>query len=166
MIAISKSNLIQLSFSLGYKNKPLLAKHSWSTVEALWPAVVDANRSEKPSVVKLLNAVLEAVGKFVDTIDIEQSVGERVVARARALWATGSGNSTLEPALPPPSDSEVTEGADKLAAKNSERMAAYKRLLDKLCDRIESGKLHWRHYNMAIGLLSLLTRSDVMMPPR
>ena len=64
--------LIQLYRSAGYKNKPLLAKHSWSTVEALWPAVVDANRSEKPSVVKLLDAVLQAVGKFVDTIDIEQ----------------------------------------------------------------------------------------------
>ena len=58
-------------------------------MEALWPAVVDANRSEKPSVVKLLDAVLEAVGKFVDTIDIEQSVGDNVVARARALWTSG-----------------------------------------------------------------------------
>ena len=66
-----------------------MAKHSWSTVEALWPAVVDANRSEKPSVVKLLDANLAAVGKFVDTIDIEQKVGDRVVARARALWSTG-----------------------------------------------------------------------------
>ena len=53
-----------------------------------------------------------------------------------------------------------------MAGKNKERMGAYKRLLDKLCDRIESGKLHWRHYNMAIGLLSLLTRSDVKMPAR
>ena len=58
-------------------------------MEALWPAVVDANRSEKPSVVKLLDAVLEAVGKFVDTIDIEQSVGDNVVTRARALWTSG-----------------------------------------------------------------------------
>ena len=67
----------------------------------------------------------------------------------------------LDPALPPPSDSEVAEGADKLAAKNRGRMGAYKRLLDKLCDRVESGKLHWRHYNMAIGLLSLLTREAI-----
>ena len=67
----------------------------------------------------------------------------------------------LDPALPPPSDSEVAEGADRLAAKNKERMGAYKRLLDKLCDRVESGKLHWRHYNMAIGLLSLLTREAI-----
>ena len=75
--------LIQLYRSAGYKNKPLLAKHSWSTVEALWPAVVDANRSEKPSVVKLLDAVLQAVGKFVDTIDIEQG-GDSIMGSALA----------------------------------------------------------------------------------
>ena len=149
---------------LGYKNKPLLAKHSWSTIEALWPAVVDANRSEKPSVVKLLDAVLEAVSKFVDTIDIEQKIDDAVVSRARALWAAGP--EVLQPALPLPSDSDVAEGANRLTSQNRDRMNVYERLLDKLCDRVESGKLHWRHYNITIGLLTLLIRSDVKLPAR
>ncbi len=35
-----------------------------------------------------------------------------------------------------------------------------------LCDRVESGSLHWRHYNIAIGMLGVLTRYDEPMPPR
>jgi proteasome activator subunit 4 len=29
---------------IGTKHKTMLAKHSWSTLEKLWPAAVDANR--------------------------------------------------------------------------------------------------------------------------
>ena len=47
---------------------------------------------------------------------------------------------------------------------NEERLRKYRRLLDKLCDQVQSGDLHWRHQKMALVMLFSLARKDLDMP--
>ena len=58
-------------------------------------------------------------------------------------------------------------GSEKLLEeKNEERMRKYLELLDKLCDRVESGALHWRLHKLAMVMLVCLARRDVEMPAK
>ena len=58
--------------------------------------------------------------------------------------------------------------SEKLLEKmNEERLRKYLELLDKLCDRVESGALHWRLHKLAVVMLVCLARRrDVEMPAK
>ena len=45
-------------------------------------------------------------------------------------------------------------------------MKSYLGLVDALCDRLESNALHWRFFEIAFGMLSLMLRPDVRLPTR
>ena len=42
----------------------------------------------------------------------------------------------------------------------------YENLVDKLCTELETRKLHWRHYNLGLEMLTILTRNDKCLPSR
>ena len=73
-----------------------------------------------------------------------------------------------------PSNGEITAGISASDARNAENIKQYENLVDKLCCELEFGggggngsrKLHWRHYNVGLGMLTILTRSDRPLPTR
>ena len=61
----------------------------------------------------------------------------------------------------------LPSGSEGLLEKmNKERLSKYHRLLDKLCDQVESGYLHWRHQKLALVMLCCLARGDLEMPAK
>ena len=49
---------------------------------------------------------------------------------------------------------------------NAKNIGVYENLVDKLCEELETRKLHWRHYNLGLEMLTILTRCDKVLPAR
>jgi proteasome activator subunit 4 len=138
----------------------MLAKHDWSTLARVWPAVVTSRHSEKPSVAKLIDTVLRTLHGYADTFTMEIKVSNAAIEKAKVI---------LDSVQACPSDDEIAQFAHKTEEKNRINIATYDSLVDRLCHELEGGhekKLHWRHYNLAVGMLSILTRQDRWLPQR
>jgi len=155
---------------LGPKGKSLLIKHNWETFAALCPAVIEASHSEKPSIIKVFSAVQETVVHHFETLTIILRLPDSVLAPALSMWTPGEDvdglTSSLTPSLPTPLKEEIEEGAKMMEEANTRTMALFQSILDTLCSQLESGKLHWRHYNAGFAILATLTRYDVKLSPR
>jgi proteasome activator subunit 4 len=59
---------------LGPKQNPLVTRHDWEMLMNLWPAIVRTKPSEKLSVIRLMESVVESVHKHFPTITISLQV--------------------------------------------------------------------------------------------
>jgi len=59
---------------LGPKQNPLVTKHNWELVSDLWFVLVTAKPSEKNSVIRLMEKLVESVHKHFPTITINLEV--------------------------------------------------------------------------------------------
>jgi len=147
---------------LGHKGS-MVTKHSWKTLECLIPAVIESTPSEKPSIIKILNSIVDSMHHHFDTFAIRTSVTPELVEKALSLWGQDSG---LEPSLPKPSPEQLALSIEQQQTTDDANVARYFGILEKLCDQIESGQLHWRHYNMAVSAIAVLARHDIVFPAR
>lgn len=147
---------------LGSKGKSLLKKHHWPTLANLCPAVVSASHSEKPSIISVFNGLLESVVHHLDTITITLQLPDKLVDKALRLWEEGEEvdgmKTTLQPSSVVPSEVEVRKGLEDMERMNQETLVTYLSIINTLCDQLESGLLHWRHYNAGISVLATLAR--------
>eukprot|EP00095_Tigriopus_kingsejongensis_P000186 maker-scaffold41_size498431-snap-gene-0.12 protein:Tk00186 transcript:maker-scaffold41_size498431-snap-gene-0.12-mRNA-1 annotation:"proteasome activator complex subunit 4" len=141
--------------------KTLLAKHDWKVMRRVWPIMVDAQHSEKPSIVHLLDKLVGAMFKSMPTFALTYQVPDSLVEKCRHFWNNAS---PLKPEGVFPQAAQLEMGVTKLAEWNQSNKVCYHELVKDLCDRLESGKLHWRHYNMAVSMLCVLCRSDESFP--
>jgi len=155
---------------LGPKGKSLLTKHNWETFAALCPAVIEASHSEKPSIIKVFSAVIETVVHNFETITIKLSIPDKVALQALQLWDPVEDQNnlkmTISPSTSKPSDQEIKEGHTLMDETNVKTCNLFEEIVNKLCSQLESGKLHWRHYNAGVSILAVLTRYDQKMPSR
>ncbi|KAG8323597.1 Proteasome activator complex subunit 4 [Homalodisca vitripennis] len=143
---------------LGPKEVSIITRRDWSLLKTLWPAVVRAQPSEKPSVINLLNAVSESVNKQFHTLTIETQMGNKGEEFARMLLESSVEVDRL------PTAEEVAAAQDKLTKTNNSCKTDYLELLTSLCDCIDSN-LHWRHHSLALGFLRDLVHPDCEYPP-
>jgi proteasome activator subunit 4 len=61
---------------LGPKQNPLVTKHNWELLSELWYVLVTAMPSEKNSVIRLVEKLVESVHKHFPTITINIEVCE------------------------------------------------------------------------------------------
>jgi hypothetical protein len=59
---------------LGPKQNPLVTKHNWELLSELWYVLVTAMPSEKNSVIRLVEKLVESVHKHFPTITINIEV--------------------------------------------------------------------------------------------
>ena len=141
---------------IGHKDKTMLTKHDWSTLSKVWPSLLLSRHSEKPSIAKLLDQVSRTLRKHSETFALETQVSEKAVNLALAI-------------LPPknkPSENELEKAKNKCMEVNAKNIGVYENLVDKLCEELETRKLHWRHYNLGLEMLTILTRCDKVLPAR
>uniref|UniRef100_A0A023GM02 Putative proteasome activator complex subunit ixodes scapularis proteasome activator complex subunit n=1 Tax=Amblyomma triste TaxID=251400 RepID=A0A023GM02_AMBTT len=136
---------------LGKKQRTMLVLCDWPFLGQLWPALVGARHSEKPSIIWLLEHILETLQKHLETMQLALKVPASCVELAGRLM----------PAANPEEMAAAMEAEQQI---NSASLKEYERLVCKLVTQVESGSLHWRHYHMALVMVKLLIRTDVPLP--
>ena len=71
---------------LGPKENPLVTRHDWEMLMSLWPAIVRTKPSEKLSVIRLMENIVECVHKHFPTITINLQVSLLLYASVWTRW--------------------------------------------------------------------------------
>ncbi|XP_014486142.1 PREDICTED: proteasome activator complex subunit 4B-like [Dinoponera quadriceps] len=134
---------------------PIITVENWSTLQTLWPAIVLSKPSEKLSVIRLKENIVDTVSKYFITITIELEMPDSCLTAARALW-----QHFPRPAAPQPDEDEIREGVLNLKRFSESNLAAYNGLLDELLRCILEESLHWRHRLMAMSFIQDLVHPN------
>jgi hypothetical protein len=71
---------------LGPKQNPLVSKHNWELLSELWYVLVTAMPSEKNSVIRLVEKLVESVHKHFPTITINIEVCEPLTNASNVIF--------------------------------------------------------------------------------
>ena len=71
---------------IGPKHRCLAVKPHWTVISKLWPAIVQAQHSEKTSIQILMDTLVEKITKNMDTISIDFKIRDSTVALASQFW--------------------------------------------------------------------------------
>jgi proteasome activator subunit 4 len=149
---------------LGPKESPLVTRHDWEMLMSLWPAIVRTKPSEKLSVIRLMENIVECVHKHFPTITINLQVSLLPYASARTKWLLTSNvhapsHSCLQipeqcldvarrlwdtspaPCFSVVSKEEVAVGMQQLQRRNQYNSDQYLALLNSLMDAIQQENL-------------------------
>ena len=74
-----------LYLMLGQDKRSLVTKRSWEIMQQTWPVMVQAQHSEKPSVLRLIDAVIEKLHKNVETAELAIKVTTHFMSQQRFL---------------------------------------------------------------------------------
>lgn len=140
----------------GPQQSPIITKRDLNIVASLWPAIVLSKPSEKLSVIRLKQNIVDTVSRYycLNTLGLEMP--DTCVSAARALW-----KHLPQPVQPQmPDESEIEEGARNLERFNQSNLTLYTGLLDELLRCILEESLHWRHRLMAMTFIRELVHPD------
>ena len=142
----------------GPKHDLLITKRDWSFVRSLWPAIVLAKPSEKPSVITLQDNIQFYIMKGFLTTQIALEVPESCVNAAFSLWDASSKE------VPRPTEEEIQKGREMLVEKGRQNLENYKALLDELMNIIIEKNLHWRKRLVAMTQIKQMSHPDQIYP--
>lgn len=142
-------------------SNPLIAKKNWQLLENLWPAVILSQPSEKPSVIRLKDYLIDLVAKNFLTTNIFLEVPDNCTKVAAILWDHG-----IKPSSPLPLEEEIKNGVVELKMKGEANYKSYNGIIEKLLNAILEKNLHWRHKQMAMNLMCALIHPDHVFPPK
>ena len=135
----------------------LLVKHSWTLQARLWPALVTAPHSEKPSI----TALVKSVASYIHSVDTWTVTWPEVAEEVREMARSLGGRVEEE---------EAEAAKVEISKKGEENLENYHKLVSLLCDLVEEGgeegSLHWRRYNTSLTMLCAMLRHDVDFPIR
>ncbi|KAG9509020.1 Proteasome activator complex subunit 4, partial [Fragariocoptes setiger] len=137
----------------------LMTDPNWSDLKSLWPAIIQSNHSEKPSIVRLLDRLCAIAQKSFNTFELEFGFDDHVKALAVEL-----SKSTDTSVCAPVTQEDIILCKTKSAERNRARLEDYHQLVTKLVELIECPQLHWHRRILAYTLLSLLVRDDIQTP--
>lgn len=120
---------------IGPKNHPIVARHDWNFIRQLWPLIVKSMPSEKPSIVNLINAVLDAVNRYFPTIAINLVFPQACLDAAQVLSSGVPKCNLLD------FQKYMDEGERALVVKCQNRTTAYNETVDGLLDACINGNL-------------------------
>jgi proteasome activator subunit 4 len=149
---------------LGPKQNPLVTRHDWDMLMNLWPAIVRTKPSEKLSVIRLMENIVDCVHKHFPTITISLQVSLLLYTDVRTRWLlTCSGHAPSHLCLQIPelcldaarrlwdtspapcfsvvSEEEVAVGIQQLQMRNQYNSDQYLALLNSLMDAIQQENL-------------------------
>nr|XP_029734187.1 proteasome activator complex subunit 4B isoform X2 [Aedes albopictus] len=130
----------------------LVIKHDWEFLQRIWLALLQSKLSEKPSVVKLLDAVTDVINNEYPTTTTELIVPDSCVECGLALRTRGD---TLD----------LEAGHQARLAKNKRNLEIYYDLIAKILATVENDKLHWRYHYLATSMLYNLVHPLTPFPP-
>ncbi|KAL4238306.1 Proteasome activator complex subunit 4 [Mactra antiquata] len=145
---------------LGNNKRTMTTKRSFEIISEVWPSIVQAQHSEKPSILNLIDQIISKTDKHVETTAIKIEISEGCLVAANKLFECKTPASIQGPCSP----SELENAVQYEANRNSNSLKLYTDLVTKLVNLIKTGNLHWKFSQIGSELLLLLVRHDVPLP--
>lgn len=138
----------------GSRRSRMIVECNWQTIERLWVALLKTNLSEKPSVVKLMDTLVETIQTEFPTVFIGMDIPDDCV------------NIALKIATDPKliTDADITAGKARLIQTNEQNLRSYNNLLQSILQITHNNSLHWRYGLMASGMIFNLVHPEVKYP--
>ncbi|KAK3731823.1 hypothetical protein QZH41_020179, partial [Actinostola sp. cb2023] len=147
-----------------------LVNHYWEIMKDIWPAIIQANHSEKPTITTLISSLGDKMIKKHDTVAIIRQVPDSAVQFALAIMnSTNPAPKTCkgDPSSPvQPTDTELAKAAGMYQECNEKNLRNYNELVEKLTSLLENENLRWRYLQLCFNFLRTLIRYDQPMPSR
>ncbi|XP_043255483.1 proteasome activator complex subunit 4A-like isoform X1 [Colletes gigas] len=143
------------------KIDPIIMKRDWNMLRSLWPAIVLSKTSEKLSVIRLKEHLVEIINERFPTITIKHKLPETCATLAIDLWATYP-----QPNLPQPTKDEIEKALEILRETGESNLVSYNGLVGDLFRALSEKNLHWRHRLMAMSFIRDLIHPDQTYPPK
>ncbi|XP_050354061.1 proteasome activator complex subunit 4-like isoform X2 [Nymphalis io] len=148
-----------LFMMLGPKVGPLVAKQDWEVVGALWPAILKAPLSEKPTIHRLEHAFSETLHRHFPAVNTRLTVSQAAVDAAKRLLSEEQMN-----------DAEFQEQLEKSVEREvatSDKMEkVYINLVNDLVSIAENSNGQWRRLELAMQMLTYCPLIQTPYPPR
>lgn len=148
-----------------------LIVHYWEVMVDVWPVIIQADHSEKPSIITLITMLAEKMVKKYDTVAISRMVTDAAVEQAkRLLNSTGPTPQSHLKALPSPTETalptelELKESEEAWNTTRESNLRNYQKLVSILVDMLEGENLRWRYLQICFSFLLMLIRYDVPLP--
>ncbi|XP_043271653.1 proteasome activator complex subunit 4B-like [Venturia canescens] len=137
----------------------LIAVRYWGIVRTLWPAIISSKSSEKLSVIRLKENLVQTVNANFGTIAIRYEVPDSCVSLGQSLW-----QNSPHPKVSQPSAEEILRGRVALEEVCKSNEELYDGVLNDLMHSILEGNLHWRHRSMAMSFIMNLAHPKRSYP--
>lgn len=70
---------------LGPKGAPIATRHSWSYIKDIWPLIIKSKPSEKPTIINLMNILVDSIHRQFPTISIMLEIPDRCLQFTNAI---------------------------------------------------------------------------------
>ncbi|XP_012536547.2 proteasome activator complex subunit 4B isoform X1 [Monomorium pharaonis] len=140
---------------LSSQHSSIITQGDLNIMMSLGPAIVLSKPSEKLSVIRLKQGIVDTISKNFCLNMLELKIPDMCLTAARALW-----KQSPQPVLPQPNQNEIEEGTWNLKQLNLSNLGTYNNLLDELLRCILEEPLHWRHRLMAMTFIRDLVHPD------
>ncbi|KAL0869183.1 hypothetical protein ABMA27_007467 [Loxostege sticticalis] len=148
-----------LYIMLGPRAGPLIAKQDWDVVRTLWPAILKAPLSEKPSLLRLEQAFSDSLHRHFPTVNTRLTITQSAVDAATYF--------VQEAIKTDPEFAELVSTAVEREIANSNRTEAlYKELIEELVDVAETPNVQWRRLELAMQMLTFCPSVQTPYTPR
>lgn len=139
----------------GTRRGRLIVRNNLEAVRKIWLALLKTNLSEKPSVVRLLDMIVEAIKSEFPTLAIELHVPDICIDVALQL-ATDKSIVTAN---------DIVQGKEILEKRNAQNLQIYHDILDSILEITHNNSLHWRYGLIASNMITNLVHPFVNYPP-
>ncbi|TKR87481.1 hypothetical protein L596_011872 [Steinernema carpocapsae] len=145
------------------KGSAICLNQDWRLINKIWPALVLASKSEKRSIIDLLDTTQNLVVENFESFQIKFTVPDDAVNCAKELIKEYD-NCVHRCPGGLPSVEELRAGKIIEEQRNESTEKLYYTLCKRLYELSCDNTLHWRHSDMAQSFLSMLIRKDQEYP--
>uniref|UniRef100_A0A915D7Y9 Proteasome activator Blm10 mid region domain-containing protein n=1 Tax=Ditylenchus dipsaci TaxID=166011 RepID=A0A915D7Y9_9BILA len=148
---------------LNGKELSICVRQDWETLNKVWPSMVKAEHSEKPSIIALLETAHDIIVNNFSSFQIYFNFPQSIMPTAEKLLVDYE-NCVHRPVWPDLTASQLQTAQALENRRNDHNIKSYYKLCSEMLKLSTDSKLHWRHVDMAQSFLSLMLRRDMEFP--
>lgn len=135
----------------------LILRRDWECVEKLWIAMLKTQLSEKLSILRLTDTIIDAIYNEFQTLATEITVSDKIASMGYAM--------ICDKHLVSDETTCLAAGEQKMIAKNTFNREKYLSILQQIFDHVNKNSLHWRYNLMAGSMIHNLVHPLTDYPP-
>ncbi|XP_034834096.1 proteasome activator complex subunit 4-like isoform X1 [Maniola hyperantus] len=140
------------------KQGPMIAKQDWDVVRTLWPAILKAPLSEKPSIQRLEQAFSDCLHRQFPAVNTRLTISDGAIEAAQNLLPKAELNDLEFKAM-------LDKAVEKELATSDRTEKVYNELIEELVDIAETPNVQWRRLELAMQMLTYCPLVQTPYPP-